>query len=122
GDRRHSYPFVGRVPILIDETKSIFDIDDFVGGKATFFSRRARWQNTIARYLPDLGRNFSTTRNFARLGALIHEASSEPLVLIIGAGHGGQGISALSASGPIEIVNCDVSMTDVTDVIGDAHH
>jgi SAM-dependent methyltransferase len=107
--------------VLIDEAASVFVLETFVNREQTFFPRRTRLQRALARRLPDLGRNFSTMRNFARLGDLLCESVPHPLVLIVGAGEEGRGISALSANRDVSVVNCDISMTRSTHVIGDAH-
>jgi uncharacterized protein YbaR (Trm112 family) len=38
------YPILeSGIPLLIDETKSIFRFNDFIGDKITFFPKRKRW-------------------------------------------------------------------------------
>src|SRR5579864_619977 len=75
------FPIVDQVPILIDETTSIFNVKDFVDRQPTFFPPRSSWHRGAVNRIPELGRNFSSLRNFGRFADLLTKSVENPLVL-----------------------------------------
>ena len=49
---RAVFPLVNGIPVLINEQRSIFSIDDFVRQQTTFFQPRSKLIQTLDRRLP----------------------------------------------------------------------
>jgi len=120
------FPIVDRVPVLIDDTRSLFSIDDFVQHRSTTFSLR---QSTVQRLLaaaldrmPSISGSPFTRRNYARLRELlVQRGVASPTVLVIGGSILGDGMQEFAASASIRIVSSDVSFGPLTTIICDGH-
>lgn len=115
----HGYPIVAGVPILIDETRSMFLVDSFVtgtqgGGRPTGLLAVAR------KYLPSLSLNVAARVNAGRFLELILEHSTRPMVLNIGGKHPDAGLRSALSDPRIDVVEIDVSLGPLTQVAGDS--
>jgi SAM-dependent methyltransferase len=120
-DCRRIFPIVNGIPIVIDESKSVFEIDDFLEGRGTYFHVESRLRRIAKRVLPDLGSNVRSGPNFARFVGLVRGASRAPRVLVIGGGILGIGMDVLVNATDIELVETDVSLGPRTQLVCDAH-
>lgn len=75
----------------------------------------------LKRLTPPIARNRKGKANYDRLGRLLTEQSSSPLVLVLGGGILGAGMSSLLSYGSVELVETDVSFAPRTKLICDAH-
>lgn len=115
------FPIIDGVPILINESNSLFSIEDYVQRSKTYFdpnshpkSTFARFRKTLTRWLiPTIDHNIKSERNFAKFAELLTTANpgKTPVVLVIGGSVLGQGLQALRDSGKIQFVESDVSLS-----------
>jgi SAM-dependent methyltransferase/uncharacterized protein YbaR (Trm112 family) len=111
------------VPVLINETNSIFEIADFVHHKDTFFKLgdRTDERRALRSFLPTYSANWAARRNFAKLRTLLHERTERARVLVIGGSFLAKGMEDLLADPALELVETDVSLGPRTQVVMDAH-
>jgi len=114
------FPIINGIPILIDEDKSIFSIDDFVNQRNTYFSEN-KWEQAVRRFVPRISGNIKGRENYSNFGKLLLDRSSIPNVLAIGASIVGEGMEALQERPGIELVESDVAFGPRTTLICDAH-
>jgi SAM-dependent methyltransferase len=115
------FPVVDRIPVLIDEERSLFDVNDFVYRKPTTWPPRHHITRLAVRFLPALSLNLRAERNIDRFAALLPCRQAKQRVLVIGGRSLGQGIKRLVSSDEIEIVETDVAFGPRTMLICDAH-
>jgi len=117
------FPVVDGVPILINEARSIFSIDDFAQRRDTFFksSGRTRTQQSLKQLLPQISRNLKARHNYRRLADLLLAGSDRPRVLIIGGSILGKGMEALASHAQLDLVETDVALGPRTMLVCDAH-
>lgn len=114
------YPLVNGIPILINESNSLFDIAGFEGKKDTFWKTSAL-RDAVLPYLPDITKNVTASGNFRRLKDLLLAESNFPVVLIIGGSREGEGIRNLLQTSQIDFAEMDISYGPRTNLIGDGH-
>jgi SAM-dependent methyltransferase len=113
---------VGGVPVLIDETRSVFDIEDFVQRKeTTLSSTHLAVKDRVGWMVPRISKNVMASRNYAFLARLLLEQSPRPRVLVVGGGILGKGMEALANNPAIELVDTDVSLGARTALVCDGH-
>jgi SAM-dependent methyltransferase len=118
---QRTFPIINGIPIVIDGSKSVFEIDDFLSGSTTYFQEESRLRRFAKRVLPDLRTNVRSRPNFARFVDLVLGASRAPRVLVIGGGILGIGMDVLTNAADIELVETDVSLGPRTQLVCDAH-
>ena len=127
-----SFPVVAGRPVLIDEERSVFHQRDYqsapaaprpapesgstksaegTGGKARL------WLNRI----PSPSVNLSAVRCFGIMKRLLLERTAAPVVLLVGGGIRGKGMSALTGEPAIRLINVDPSPNSTASVFCDAH-
>lgn len=119
------FPVVNGAPILIDETRSIFTISDYVRGEVTTMDLRDEaqrfdsWGKKLKRWLGQAvpGKSRSVT-DFSSTAALHHVYWQLPdaKVLVVGAGD-----ARFGAPGGGYVVYTDVALAQDTHLIADAH-
>jgi SAM-dependent methyltransferase len=116
------FPVVQGVPILLNESNSLFRIVDYTDPpRAHRPPTLAQSINkTIQDHLPSLGRSRRSGRNYAQLAALLMERPAPRRVLVVGAGILGEGIRSLITRG-LEVIDMDVVRGPGTAIIADAH-
>lgn len=120
---QQEYPIINSIPVIINESESIFSFSDFEKQRNLFFdiSKKGKIVTTISRILPSMGGNNLGKRNFKFLGELLSKLPSKPRVLVIGGSIVGEGMSDFVNSDKFEIVEGDVSFGPQTKIIFDAH-
>lgn len=118
-----SYPIVDGVPILIDDTRSLFRVEDFRAHSAP--ARRTWSSRARAALRARLGGSAVSTRNLAslreRLVAGSRATGRAQRVLVVGGGILGYGVGALTGRSEIELVETDVYLGPRTQIVCDAH-
>jgi SAM-dependent methyltransferase len=114
------FPVVRGVPVLIDESSSIFSLDDYRSRGEPPPPPRGPGA-ALRRMMPGIVSNVHARRNFARFAALLLERSAAPRVLVVGGRIEGHGLEALLAHPGIELVETDVSFGPRTVLVCDAH-
>src|SRR6266571_4073980 len=116
------FPIINGIPILIDENRSVFSIDDFVNHhNTTFYSSQNKLEQVVRRFIPAGSRNIKGRENYKKLAKLLLGQSSTPKVLVIGASVLGHGMDAIVALPSIELVESDVAFGPRTTMVCDAH-
>jgi SAM-dependent methyltransferase len=116
---------VAGVPILINEERSVFAIEDFVRGQDTTFrlqpSKANRILGSLFEMLPSLGHPIGAEKNYEKLAELLLNGTPKPTVLVVGGSIMGRGMDRLARNGSIELVGTDVSFGPLTQIVCDAH-
>lgn len=115
------FPIVDHIPVLIDESKSLFDIADFVERRPTTWPVRPWITRLAAPRIPDLSLHPYSERNLANFAELLPRRRERPRLLVIGGRAAGHGMAQLLASPAIELVETDVAFGPRTQLICDAH-
>ena len=117
------FPIVNGIPILINESNSVFSITDFTQHRDTYFDLqpKSKIRKAIRKLLPDISKNIKGERNYKMLGEMLMQGSDNPRVLILGGSILGQGMEPLFTYPSIEFVETDVSFGPRTKLICDAH-
>ncbi len=115
------FPIVDSIPILIDESSSIFNISDFLNFDNVTLKPKSKLERLLINSLPGISINFKAKENFRHLAQLIIKHNLHPKVLVIGGSVVGQGIEELLENANIEIVEIDVAFGAGVSVVCDAH-
>jgi SAM-dependent methyltransferase/uncharacterized protein YbaR (Trm112 family) len=118
---RVSYPVCDGIPVLIDDSTSIFRTRDFTEHRTTFFPTRSRAKRMVSSWLPQISHNIKARGNYRRFAELLLAKSERPIVLVVGGSVPGKGMEEILSSGEIEFVETDVSFGPRTMLICDAH-
>ncbi|MEO8140631.1 MAG: methyltransferase domain-containing protein [Gemmatimonadota bacterium] len=119
------YPVTEGVPVLIDESRSIFDIADFLARRETTFRSSDRiLKDTFSGLMPRIGHNVKAARNYARLAELLAARATpdrRARVLVVGGRILGKGMEPLAAHPALELVETDLAHGPRTMLICDGH-
>ena len=116
------FPIIDDIPVLINEKNSIFNIDDFVFKKKTFFDNSDKNNlKKIFRLIPSISKNIKAKSNYIRVTELLLKQNPNPKVLVIGGSIIGQGMEYLINNNAIDLVETDVSFGERTMLICDTH-
>jgi SAM-dependent methyltransferase len=115
------YPVVDGIPVLIDESKSLFSHADFIKKSETFFVGGDSLRNKILEKLPKLTANLWAKDNFSYLSELLAQLSHRPRILIIGGGIMGKGMQTFRSDPRFDFIDTDVSHGPMTKLICDGH-
>jgi SAM-dependent methyltransferase len=114
---------VDGIPVLIDESSSLFSQADFSSGGHTTWLPTSGLRRRISSLLPSLSRNLKAHENYGFLSdLLLAEADGRrPRVLVIGGRQVGQGMDEFVHDPRLELIETDVSFGPRTTLICDAH-
>jgi SAM-dependent methyltransferase len=116
------FPVVNGIPVLINDSHSLFARADFASGRGDAFDpTRGRWLRWLDQRLPDLSRNIAAPRNYGIFAQLLQEQSDKPVILVVGGGFLGRGMERLAAEPKFQLIETDVSFGPRTQLICDAH-
>lgn len=120
-----NYPLINNIPVIINETESVFSFSDFTKQRNLFFdiSKKGKSVSFISKIIPSIGGNNLKEKNFKFLETLLVNNNSEnkPKVLVIGGSIVGDGMSDFVNSKSLDILEGDVSFGPRTKIIFDAH-
>lgn len=118
-----SFPVVDGVPVLIDESASLFSFSDFVSRRETTFRSTDRLLKTaFSKVMPRIGVNVAARQNYMKFAQLLTARASRPRVLVIGGGIVGKGMEEFVQNDAIELVESDVALAPRTMLVADAHN
>ncbi len=124
-DCRTPFPVIDGVPILINETASVFSVNDFVSRRNTTFrvqsSRLSQLLDRCLQLLPSISGPVGSKENYARFAQAALTGRPTATVLVVGGSILGQGMTGLAAHSSLELVETDVSFGPRTALICDAH-
>jgi SAM-dependent methyltransferase len=106
--------------VLIDESRSVFTIDDFPESGQRKRSRSARIKRAIDELLPTGSKNQAADRTLAQFASLLRPASAKPVVLVVGGRVLGEGMDILVDPG-IDLIESDIAIGPRTALIADGH-
>jgi SAM-dependent methyltransferase len=114
------FPVVNGIPVLINESNSIFSLTDFLSGKETTIDLRKRSRIKVFFTIPSITKNWKAKKNYEYLHAELRK-KPDPKVLIIGCGVLGNGLKELVEDSSIKIVESDVALGPRTNLVCDSH-
>lgn len=106
------------VPIVFDESQSIFSLHDFRAGRVAP-PEQSRLHAFALRHLPSLELNVPARANCALLVDLLLRGESSPLVLNLGGKHGAAAAASLRSNPRVRCVEGHVGLAPQTDLIVD---
>lgn len=115
------FPVVDGIPVLLNESSSIFSINDFVNHNDTFFRTHNKLIQLGINMMPKISRNINSRVNYSKFSQLISEKNVNPRVLILGGSIAGEGMEEIMSLSTIEFIASDVSFGPNTLLICDAH-
>jgi SAM-dependent methyltransferase len=118
-----AFPSVDGVPILLNESRSLFSIDSYSRGTASKGTApTSSLRAGIRRFIPSISRNVLGASNFQKYADLLLNRAKVPRVLVIGGKNEGEGFNVLLSNvPPIELVETDVVFGPRTMLICDSH-
>ncbi len=118
-DSNIRYPIIDGIPILIDDEKSLFSINDFKQRIDTTFNlTQSKWKSQVNSIIPTIGTNIKADTNYKQICNMLPTNSK---ILVIGGSIKGQGMDAIYSHKSFDIVSSDVSFGPYTTLICDAH-
>ena len=117
---KEDFPVVSGVPVMINESHSIFRKSDFTGGLETTVRKRTNLTNVLNKFIPSLNNNVTAARNIDQFRRLVSSLSNKPRVLVVGCRELGVGMEQL-VNDDMELCNTDVTLSDACMYIVDAH-
>ncbi len=120
------FPIIDGVPVLLNEERSVFSIDDFILRQDTTFQLNLAQRNEIKELLkhlkPGISKNLKAKQNYIKFGDLLFQQATVPNVLVVGGSILGEGMEPLlKKNDSIDIVETDVSFGPRTMLISDGH-
>jgi len=113
------YPIIDGIPILINDEKSLFSIDDFIQKENTTFDlKQSKIKKLINALIPNISANIKAEKNYKKICEILPNNSN---ILIVGGSVKGQGMDAIYSNESFDIVGSDVSFGSYTTLICDAH-
>ena len=113
------FPIVRGIPILIDESKSVFRIQEIIDG-GSFFAKRPPLVKQLEQLFPKSVLHPKSAVNCEWLRELLCVREA-PRVLIVGAGKRGEGTERLMQTESIEFIETDVGLNGATALVCDGH-
>jgi uncharacterized protein YbaR (Trm112 family)/SAM-dependent methyltransferase len=125
------FPIVDGIPILINETASVFLIQDFVQRHNTYFKLidpkqersspfLSKLKGLPQKILPEIGENVRAMQNYETFQQLLTTDNPRPAVLVLGGSAPGKGMESILKSS-IQFTDTDISFGPRTALICDAH-
>jgi len=115
------FPSVKGIPILVDDSRSIFSTESFLCETPHYFQPIGPVRRLLSNSLPSLSHNIAADKMLARMRQCLLAQTVEPKVLVVGGGEVGAGLDALMNDPAITVVHSDVSVSDHIDCICDGH-
>jgi len=115
------FPVVDGIPILINDSNSLFSVSDFEDSSYTYAPPLSKFAQFAKSISPTIVRNMNIKEKFSRLVEILLADSANPKVMIIGGSVIGKGLKDLLEHPAIHFVESDVSFGPRTAVICDAH-
>ena len=91
-DCANHYPVVDGIPVLINESNSVFHIADYLHHDGQALGRSDQLKSALEKITPSLGKNIVAKQNYAEFARLLSGQSDKPKVLVIGGRVVGQGM------------------------------
>lgn len=117
------FPTPNGVPVLIDESRSVFLHDDVLGPGPRAFdgSQNPSWRRRLSERLPDLDSHPWSGEHLQRMSGLLSESAREPVVLVVGGAILGNGMDEIARHPLIELIESDIYLGPRVQLLFDAH-
>lgn len=113
------YPIIDGIPILINNRRSIFSIDDFIRKQNTTFDlHRNKLKKIVGKLTPAISVNIKAKHNYREMATLLPDDSK---ILVLGGSVKGEGMEEIYSNESYEVIGSDVSFGPHTTIISDAH-
>ena len=118
----HRFPVVQGVPVLIDDSSSIFTVAE-VAASAQVDAHRGALERVAYRIRPTPTANFGAPERFTHFRDLLCDETQDgrARVLVVGGGELGAGMDSIVNDAHLEFVDTDVYVGDRVGVACDAH-
>ncbi len=124
------FPIVDGIPVLINESNSVFSINDFINHYNTYYNLPIEKNKKISQikniikpiiHVPKISINLKAKQNYLKLSNLLLKKNKKTLILVVGGSIVGQGMEEILSTKSIEIIESDISFGPRTMLISDAH-
>jgi SAM-dependent methyltransferase len=114
------YPIIDDIPILIDDKKSLFSVQDFEQKlNTTFdFKKQSKIEKILRKLIPSISANIKSEKNYNKICDILPDNS---VILIIGGSVKWEWLDSIYLNKSFDIVSSDVSFGPYTTLICDAH-
>ncbi|MCC6696963.1 MAG: methyltransferase domain-containing protein [Candidatus Hydrogenedentes bacterium] len=118
-----SFPVIDGIPVLLNESNSLFRFSDFSAGTDTFYRKasRGRIKRSLTRLIPDCSLNVKAAENYKRLADELRKGAQTPRILVLGGSVFNRGMEFLLGDA-FELIETDVSFGTRTQAIVDGHN
>lgn len=120
---QNKFPVINGVPVLINESNSLFSFEEFFKGSGTVLDLKKRSKVKAfftSIFIPSITKNLKAKENFKYLHDELKKRTN-PKVLVIGCGFLGEGLKELVEDSSISVVESDVALGPRTGIVCDAH-
>jgi len=114
------YPIVDGIPVLIDDKKSLFAVDDFKQKVNTTFNlkKQSMLKETLYELIPEISINLKSKKNYSKIIEILPKNAK---ILIVGGSIKGYGMDPIYDNESYEIASSDISFGPYANLISDAH-
>jgi SAM-dependent methyltransferase len=120
-DCQSCFPVIDGIPILINESASIFSISDFLNNQNNTLKPKSHLERLVVNLIPGIITNLKAKTNYKKFIELLLQQNEHPKVLIIGGSVVGQGMDELLAHPTLELIESDVAFGSRISIIFDTH-
>jgi len=122
GDCKKSYPIIKDIPVLINESNSIFRLQDFIACKDTTIKLdQSKIYLLLKKIIPSISLNLKAKVNYKKFEELVLSFNPEPKILVVGGSVLGEGMELIISNPKLKFIESDVSFGPRTQIIFDAH-
>ncbi|PIG94124.1 methyltransferase domain-containing protein [Gloeocapsopsis sp. IPPAS B-1203] len=118
---KSEFPIIDGIPILIDDSDSVFAIADFINTESIKLKPKSKQERILINLIPSIGENLKGKQNYKKFAQMLLQQNMKSRVLVIGGSVLGEGMDALLSFPEIEFVESDVCFGSRTALISDAH-
>ncbi|MCC6490037.1 MAG: methyltransferase domain-containing protein [Candidatus Hydrogenedentes bacterium] len=117
------FPVIDGIPVLLNESNSLFRFSDYTAGADTFYRKasRGKAKRLLTRLIPDCSLNVKAAKNYKRLANELLKQSPVPRILVLGGSVFNRGMESLLVA-PFELIETDVALGARTQAIVDGHN
>lgn len=119
---KSGFPIVNEIPILLNDSASVFSISDFLDNESTTLKPKSQLERLMVNLVPGINLNIKSKVNYKNFTEFLLKQNQNPRVLIIGGSVLGQGMEPLLLVPEIERVETDVAFGAPISIICDAHN
>jgi SAM-dependent methyltransferase/uncharacterized protein YbaR (Trm112 family) len=115
------FPVINGIPILINESSSVFSINDFLNQDNITLKPKSKIEQFVVSLIPGITLNIKSKINYKKFASLLLSRNANPKVLVVGGSVLGQGMEDLVSAPSIDLIESDVAFGPRTVLICDIH-